>query len=133
MEINTRSAMLAWILALAALCPVPAIGAVLADSGLSESDRVDRRLSRISEALRAQQASLRDDVMPVIDERLAFGWADGKGNRGWVNTRYGGAARGSRGSWGNARRYYGGPRRAFANGGGGFYNGGSRGRTFVNW
>lgn len=137
MAITTRSSMLGFLLALAALGAGPAC----ADGPVKESPldgasstTVDARLSRIATALRARAEDPGLERPGPADALLAFGWADGRGNRGWVNTRYGGAARGRHGSWGNARRYYGGPRRVFANGGGGFYNGSYRPRgTFVNW
>jgi rSAM-associated Gly-rich repeat protein len=134
MAITTRTRLLGYLLALSVLSAVPETAAAAGpQTGAGGSASVDARLSRIARALQARAEAPAAGSPSAADPLLAYGWADGRGNRGWVNTRYGGAARGGRGSWANANPYYG-PRRVFSNGGGGFYNARYRpGRTFVNW
>jgi rSAM-associated Gly-rich repeat protein len=136
MAITTRTRLLGYLVALAALTavPPPAPAAPEAQAGPNPVATVDARLSRIAMALRAQASDpALSGTQPKAESLLALGWVDGRGNRGWVNTRYGGAARGRYGGFANATPYYG-PRRMFANGGGGFFNGAYRpGGTFVNW
>lgn len=135
MAITTRTRLLGYLLALAVVSAVPETAAAAgAEPRGDDAASVDARLSRIARALQERTEAPPAAGSPsAADPLLAYGWADGRGNRGWVNTRYGGAARGGRGSWVNAHPYYG-PRRVFANGGGGFYNARYRPRrTFVNW
>ncbi|QEY31021.1 rSAM-associated Gly-rich repeat protein [Synechococcus sp. RSCCF101] len=119
--ISSRTTQLGLLLALATLA-APATATLHTAPAAQGQQTVEQRLSRLTAAL--QDRGL---ARPQHTE-LALGF---------INGRYGGAARGPRGrGFVNGHRYYGGPARGFVNGGG--YRGGSfanlrPGRGFVNW
>ncbi len=143
MPITTRTALLGFFLALAALtvpgpaqatlaptAPEPA--AVEPSAGAQAESSIEQRLRRISAAIRDRQGQA-GDAATDADQRLAFGFANG-GRGGFAN--------GARGGFANAHPYYGGGG-GFRNGGGGFVNarggggfvngGPYRGGAFRNW
>ncbi len=144
MPITTRTALLGFFLALAALTVPGPAQAALAPAAAGESAAVEpsppgraeatieQRLRRISAAIRERQGQA-GDAATDADQRLAYGFANG-GRGGFAN--------GARGGFANAHPYYGGGG-GFRNGGGGFanarYGGGFvnggpyRGGVFRNW
>ncbi|MEA5444114.1 GrrA/OscA1 family cyclophane-containing rSAM-modified RiPP [Cyanobium gracile] len=133
MSITSRTALLGFSLALAALTAPAAGQAALLPSSASSAASIEQRLQRISAAFRAQGDGSGADGSSAGDPRLAFGFANG-GRGGWGNA--------ARGGFVNGHPYYGGGG-GFRNGGGGFVNarggggfvngGGMRGGAFRNW
>lgn len=132
MPITSRTALLGFSLALAALtAPAAGQAALLPSSATGAS--IEQRLQRISAAFRAQGDGSGADSASAGDQRLAYGFA---------NAGRGGFANAARGGFVNAHPYYGGGA-GFRNGGGGFVNarggggfvngGGMRGGAFRNW
>mgnify|MGYP002777016023 CR=1 FL=1 len=96
MDINNKTGLVGFLLILAALS-IPAT----AQATPEQPTTIEARLSRLSSAMRERIEQL---PSPEQDPTLqAIGWGDGRGNRGWVNSRVGGWADGSRGSFANAR------------------------------
>ena len=132
MSITSRTALLGFSLALAALTTPAAGQAALLPSSAS-APSIEQRLQRISAAFRAQGDGSGADGASAGDQRLAYGFANG-GRGGFANA--------ARGGFANAHPYYGGGG-GFRNGGGGFVNarggggfvngGGMRGVAFRNW
>ncbi len=140
MASSPRFSLLVLLLAFAALLePVRASSHVSSPSPSGQAARtaaapstqpawdLEARLDRINLALRERFGP---EPMPAhLDEAVARGFANGP-RGGFANAAYRGFA--------NGHPYYGGPSRAFVNGGGG-YNGGGfvnarpRGGGFVNW
>jgi rSAM-associated Gly-rich repeat protein len=118
----TRTTQIGLLCAAVALCAAaPSLPA------RASSLTVEERLDRLTAALDQHQPVGRSGGDPRGD-LLSYGF---------VNGRYGGAARTPRGrGWVNGHRYYGGPRRGFVNGGGyrgGTFANGRYGRGFANW
>ena len=124
MSITSRTALLGFSLALAALTAPAAGQAALLPSSAS-APSIEQRLQRISAAFRAQGDGSGADGASAGDQRLAYGFANA-----------------ARGCFANAHPYYGGGG-GFRNGGGGFVNarggggfvngGCMRGGAFRNW
>lgn len=131
MPITTRTALLGFSLALAALTAPAAVQAALLPSPATGAT-IEQRLQRISAAFRAQGDLSGADGASAGDQRLAYGFA---------NAGRGGFANAARGGFVNGHPYYGGS--GFRNGGGGFVNarggggfvngGAMRGGAFRNW
>ncbi len=131
MPITSRTALLGFSLALAALTAPAAAQAALLPSPATGAT-IEQRLQRISAAFRAQGDVGGADGASAGDQRLALGFVNG-GRGGWGNVAGGGFV--------NGHPYYGGS--GFRNGGGGFVNarggggfvngGGMRGGAFRNW
>jgi rSAM-associated Gly-rich repeat protein len=138
MAISTRSGLLAFLLALAAVgTPAgatgsPAPAATSTSSGIEAGASIESRLSRIARALQEREQALPEQERAGTDLPLAYGFVNRPGPGGWVKGAYGGA-------FSNVHPYYGGGR--FVNGGGGFVNGHGggfanapyRGGMFRNW
>lgn len=133
MPISSRTALLGFTLALAALTAPAAAQAALLPSPASGAT-IEQRLQRISAAFRAQTEGGGAGGAAAGDQRLAYGFANA-GRGGWGNVAGGGG-------FVNGHPYYGGGA-GFRNGGGGFVNarggggfvngGGVRGGAFRNW
>ncbi len=131
MSITTRSALLGFSLALAALTAPSAARAALTPSPASGAT-IEQRLQRITAAIREQGEPGGAAGAAAGDQRLAYGFA---------NAGRGGFANAARGGFVNGHPYYGGS--GFRNGGGGFVNarggggfvngGAGRGGAFRNW
>ncbi len=127
MDFTTRTGLLGFLLALAALNVPPASAAA------SPAASIESRLSRIAAAIRERESSLPASARSGPGALLAYGFVNGRGPGGWANTRYGGAAAGPYGgAFGNAHPYYGGGGLGFVNGGGGFVNARPGGGAFAN-
>jgi rSAM-associated Gly-rich repeat protein len=132
MPISSRTALLGFSLALAALTAPAAAQAALLPSPASGAT-IEQRLQRIGAAMRGQLEASGDADVAAGDQRLAYGFA---------NAGRGGFANAARGGFVNGHPYYGGGA-GFRNGGGGFVNarggggfvngGGMRGGAFRNW
>jgi rSAM-associated Gly-rich repeat protein len=145
MPITSRTALLGFFLALAALTVPAAAQAALVPSSASEPSSVEpmasgssgasieQRLRRISAAIRERHEGSGEAGVGAGDQRLAYGFVNG-GRGGWGNA--------ARGGFVNGHPYYGGGG-GFRNGGGGFVNarygggfvngGPYRGGVFRNW
>jgi rSAM-associated Gly-rich repeat protein len=88
---------------------------------------VEARLSRLSQALRERSSEFAASDLPLEGDLLARGWADGRGNRGWVDGRRGGWVNGHGGSFVNSNPWRNGwlDRGGFFNHRPGWLNGGS--------
>jgi rSAM-associated Gly-rich repeat protein len=132
MSITSRTALLGFSLALAALT-APAAGQAALLPSPASGVSMEQRLLRIGAAMRDQLEASGHADMAAGDQRLALGFVNA-GRGGWGNVAGGGFA--------NAHPYYGGGG-GFRNGGGGFVNarggggfvngGGVRGGAFRNW
>ncbi|MCP9796631.1 GrrA/OscA1 family cyclophane-containing rSAM-modified RiPP [Cyanobium sp. Lug-B] len=132
MPISSRTALLGFSLALAALTAPAAAQAALLPSPASGAT-IEQRLQRIGAAMRGQLEASGDADVAAGDQRLAYGFA---------NAGRGGFANAARGGFVNGHPYYGGGA-GFRNGGGGFVNarggggfvngGAMRGGAFRNW
>jgi rSAM-associated Gly-rich repeat protein len=132
MPISSRTALLGFSLALAALTAPAAAQAALPPSP-APGATIEQRLQRITAAMRGQLEVSGDAGMAAGDQRLAYGFA---------NAGRGGFANAARGGFVNGHPYYGGGA-GFRNGGGGFVNarggggfvngGAMRGGAFRNW
>ena len=132
MTITSRTALLGFSLALAALT-APAAGQAALLPSPAAGASIEQRLQRISAAIRAQGDVSGEDGASAGDQRLAYGFA---------NAGRGGFANAARGGFVNGHPYYGGGA-GFRNGGGGFVNarggggfvngGALRGGAFRNW
>ena len=132
MPISSRTALLGFSLALAALTAPAAAQAALLPSPASGAT-IEQRLQRIGAAMRGQLEASGDADLAAGDQRLAYGFA---------NAGRGGFANAARGGFVNGHPYYGGGA-GFRNGGGGFVNarggggfvngGAMRGGAFRNW
>ncbi len=133
MPITSRTALLGFSLALAALTAPGAAQAALLPSPATGTS-IEQRLLRIGAAMRGQFEASGDTDVAAGDQRLAYGFANA-GRGGWGNVAGGGG-------FVNGHPYYGGGA-GFRNGGGGFVNarggggfvngGAMRGGAFRNW
>ena len=101
MDINTRTSLVGFLLAVSAL----SLPAAAANSPTPEIEAtpqtVESRLSRLTEAIRERTQQLPETSAFTSDE-IALGWGDGRGGRrGWVDTRRGGWLNGNRGGFAN--------------------------------
>lgn len=132
MPITSRTALLGFSLALAALTAPAAVQAALLPSPASGAT-IEQRLRRISAAIRAQVDVGGAADGAAGDQRLAYGFANA-GRGGWGNVAGGGFVNGHPYYGGGAGFRNGGGGFVNARGGGGFVNGGAmRGGAFRNW
>lgn len=100
MDITTRTSLVGFLLAVSALS-LPAAAANSPTSEIATTPQtVESRLSRLTEAIRERTQQLPEASAFTSDE-IAFGWGDGRGRRGWVNTRGGGWVNSNRGGFAN--------------------------------
>lgn len=100
MDITTKTSLVGFLLAVSAL----SLPATAANSPTPETEgtapTIESRLLRLTEAIRERTQQL-PETSDFTSEEIARGWADGRGRRGWVDTRRGGWANGNRGSFVN--------------------------------
>ena len=100
MNINTKTSLVGFLLALATLNN-PSTATTIGEVGKSTSNlSIEQRLNRLNSAIRARAEQLPDLSQNQNSFTVAGGWADGRG-REWVNGRRGGWADGYRGDWVN--------------------------------
>lgn len=111
MKIKTATGFVGFILSLSALNVAVAEATTASPSPSSEQSvtTIEKRLSRLSATVKAQQEQLSELAQLPPNIGIGLGWANGNG-RGWVNGRGGGG-------WVNGRGGGG-----WADGGGGFFN-----------
>ncbi len=132
MTLSSRTALLGFSLALAALTAPAAAQAALLPSPASGAT-IEQRLQRISAAFRAQGEGGGADGAAAGDGRLAYGFANA-GRGGWGNVAGGGGFVNGHPYYGGSGFRNGGGGFVNARGGGGFVNGGAvRGGAFRNW
>ncbi len=100
MNINTKTSLVGFLLALATLNN-PSTATTISEVGKSTSNpSIEQRLNRLNTAIRAREEQLPDLSQNQNSFTVAGGWADGyRGS--WVNARRGGWADGYRGGWVN--------------------------------
>ncbi len=125
MKITNRTGLVGFFLVLAALSTATTS---TAQAPTEQPKTIEARLSRLSSAVRERANQLPN---PSEEPTLqALGWGDGRGGRGWVNSRRGGWGDGFGGSFVNVNPW----RNGWADGGG-FYNfrpGWINGGSFIN-
>lgn len=132
MSITSRTALIGFSLALAALTAPAAGQAALLPSSASGAS-IEQRLLRIGAAIREQGEGSGVDGSSAGDQRLALGFVNG-GRGGWGNAARGGFVNGHPYYGGGGGFRNGGGGFVNARGGGGFVNGGAlRGGAFRNW
>jgi rSAM-associated Gly-rich repeat protein len=132
MSITSRTALIGFSLALAALTAPAAGQAALLPSSASGAS-IEQRLLRIGAAIREQVEGSGVDGSSAGDPRLALGFVNG-GRGGWGNAARGGFVNGHPYYGGGGGFRNGGGGFVNARGGGGFVNGGAlRGGAFRNW
>lgn len=62
---------------------------------------LESRLSRIATTIKEREHQLSESSTTQPDGEIALGWVNGRGNRGFVNTRRGGWGDGHRGGFAN--------------------------------
>lgn len=118
MNINTKTSLLGFLLALATL-NIPATAKTISEVSKSATQpSLEQRLNRLNAAIRAREGQLlpQSSQNPKSLTVANRGWADGR-DREWVNGRRTGWADGRNGGWGNVNPW----RNAWADAGG-FYN-----------
>ncbi len=117
MAIPSRTGLVALLLILAAfnLPDAQAASSTAKHTVAGERPTIGDRLTRLTTALRERESQV--DVTAPPPELVAIGWGDGRGGRGWVNSRVGGWGDGRGPSFANFNPW----RNGWADGGG-FYN-----------
>jgi rSAM-associated Gly-rich repeat protein len=116
-QIKTKTGWVGFLIAIAALNVSVADAAPSHTVISATSSNLESRLSRIAASLKERQSQLSESEPSQPDGEIALGWADGRGGRGFVNTRRGGWGDGYRGGFANLNPWRNGWRD-----GGGFYN-----------
>lgn len=112
LNITTRTSLVGFLLALSALSASNANATILPIG----QPTIEARLTRLSTVIQERANQLQNSTL-APEQRVALGWADGRG-RDWVNGRGGGGwADGRGGDWVNRSNW----RNGWADGGG-FWN-----------
>ncbi len=100
MNLNTKTSLVGFLLALAALNS-PSTATTTNEVGKSApKSSLEQRLNRLNKAIRAREEQLPESSRSQNSFTVARGWADGR-DREWVNGRRRGWADGSNGDWVN--------------------------------
>lgn len=89
MNISTRTGLVGFLLALAALNAPPATAATQADEIQSPSQTIESRLNRLTDAIRDREIQL-NITTPELEQLIAGGFANRSGGGGFVNRSGGG-------------------------------------------
>ncbi len=90
-----------WMAFLIALSSLPANPTSAASIENNAPLTIENRLTRLSSSFKEKAAQLPEQA-PNPEGDIALGWADGRGNRGFVNGRGGGWGNGGRGGFLNS-------------------------------
>ena len=122
MNINTKTSLVGFLLALSALSSpstaktMDEVGRGISRIAPTAKPSIEQRLNRLNAAIRAREEQLPESFQNKNSFTVAQGWADGR-DREWVNGRRGGWGDGRNGGWGNVN-----PWRNGWSDGGSFYN-----------
>lgn len=104
MSINNKTGLVGLLLALSALPLAPAEATTFSGTDTrADNSTIEQRLSRMAALIREREGQNSDALEIETEGETLAGWLNGRGRRGWIDTRRGDWLNGSRGGWLNGR------------------------------